>query len=66
MKYYGKTEVLMVVHMKITVFWEVTPCTLINKKLMRWVPSERINQSPKLHGVTCQKIIIFLVYSIKY
>jgi hypothetical protein len=58
MKYYVRPEVLMVVHMKITVFWKVTPCTLVNRKLMRWIPPERLNQSPKVHGVTCQKILI--------
>jgi hypothetical protein len=56
----------MAVHMKITVFFEVTPCSLVNKNLIQWVPPERLNQSTKLRGFTCQKTVVFLVQFIKY
>jgi hypothetical protein len=59
--------VFMAMHKKMIVLRDVTVRTSVaDWTLMHWVPPERLNQSARLHGVTYQKTLMFLVYFIKY
>jgi hypothetical protein len=50
-RYYVRSDVLPAVNMKIAVFWDVTPCTLVNTYHPFHLPG-------KVHDVLSQKNVI--------
>jgi hypothetical protein len=52
-------QVLMEVSMKITVFWDVVPCNLVEVQRCLQAPLKCQTTSTRLHGATSQKTVIF-------
>jgi hypothetical protein len=73
-------EVFTAVVMKSIIFWDVTPCSLLSCHLLtcwflmklfllpwiwrRYVPPKRRLQLNRQHGVTSQKMILFIIFVI--
>jgi hypothetical protein len=49
--------------MNITIFWNMKPCSLIDTVTNN--PPKRWQSIATLHGVTCQKIVTFIVTAIR-